>query len=103
MTAFTFFSFALKEAFMLIYLAFLSAAGFLLWNNALKYNSVGKVSVFNFLIPVFGVLLSGIFLGEEIGLSAIVGLAFVALGIITVNGLAARRRVTVEKSVSADL
>ncbi|MGN1385299.1 MAG: DMT family transporter [Bacillus sp. (in: firmicutes)] len=103
MTDFTFFSFALKEAFMLIYLAFLSAAGFLLWNNALKYNSVSKVSVFNFLIPVFGVLLSGIFLGEEIGLSAIVGLALVALGIITVNGLVARRRLAVEKSVSADL
>ena len=104
MTDFTFFSFTLKEALMLIYLAFLSAAGFLLWNNALKYNAVGKVSVFNFLIPVFGVLLSSIFLEEEIGITAIFGLALVAIGIITVNGLTARKnRVTAEKNAPADL
>ena len=103
MTDFTFFTFAWKEVLMLVYLAFLSAAGFLLWNNALKYNSVGKVSVFNFLIPVFGVMLSGIFLGEEIGLSAIAGLALVALGIITVNGYNARRGATVEKNASTDI
>jgi len=99
MTDFTFLVFTLKEAVMLLYLAFLSAAGFLLWNNAMKYNSVGKVSIFNFLIPVFGVLLSGIFLGEPIGMSAILGLVLVALGIITVNGLTGKRsRVMTQKN-----
>lgn len=85
MTDFTFFTFTIKELIMLIYLAFLSATGFLLWNNILKYHPVGKVTLFNFLIPVFGVMLSGVFLNEAVGVSAVVGLVLVAAGIIIVN------------------
>lgn len=85
LTDFTFFQFSVKELFMLIYLAFLSATGFLLWNNIMKYHPVGKVSFFNFLIPVFGVILSGLFLNEAVGMAAVIGLGFVAVGIITVN------------------
>ena len=44
----------------------LSSVAFALWTCLLKYNNVGMVSVFNFLIPVFGALLSAIFLGESI-------------------------------------
>ena len=43
-----------------------SSIAFALWTCLLKYNNVGMVSVFNFLIPVFGALLSAIFLGESI-------------------------------------
>lgn len=87
LTDFTFFHFSILDLVMLLYLAFLSACGFLLWNNIMKYHPVGKVSIFNFLIPVFGVMLSGLFLNEKVGLSVIVGLGLVALGIITVNSV----------------
>ena len=37
-----------------------------LWSALLKHNPVGRVTIFNFLIPVFGALLSALFLGESI-------------------------------------
>lgn len=79
------FSFTSSAFMMLIYLSFLSAAGFILWNNVMKYNKVGKVSIFLFLIPVFGVLLSSLLLHEPIHLFVLVGLVFVASGIAIVN------------------
>ena len=51
---------------LLAYMAVLSSASFALWTALLKYNRVGLVTVFNFLIPVFGAILSAIFLGERI-------------------------------------
>ncbi|MBD8621814.1 DMT family transporter [Pseudomonas sp. CFBP 13727] len=51
---------------LLIYLALLSAVAFTLWSLLLKYNPVGRVSVFAFLVPVFGAALSAVFLGESI-------------------------------------
>ncbi len=56
----------LAAALLLLYMAILSAVAFALWAALLKHNRVGMVSVFNFLIPVFGALLSALFLGEEI-------------------------------------
>ncbi|WP_058302450.1 DMT family transporter [Gorillibacterium timonense] len=58
--------FTLSSAALLLYLALLSSVAFCLWNLLLKYNKVGQVSVYNFLIPVFGSLLSALFLGETI-------------------------------------
>ncbi|MBT2770886.1 DMT family transporter [Halomonas sp. ISL-60] len=70
----------------LIYLVLLSSTAFCLWNLLLKYNKVGRVSVFNFLIPVFGALLSALFLGETImELKNLVALLFVSIGIYMVN------------------
>lgn len=51
---------------LLGYMALLSAAAFALWAALLKYNPVTKVAVFNFLVPVFGALLSALFLGETV-------------------------------------
>ncbi|MFT3963793.1 DMT family transporter [Propionivibrio sp.] len=51
---------------LLAYMVVLSSAAFALWTVLLKYNRVGLVAVFNFLIPVFGAVLSAIFLGESI-------------------------------------
>lgn len=51
---------------MLAYLVVLSAAAFSLWSILLKHNPVGTVTVFNFLIPVFGSVLSAVFLDESI-------------------------------------
>jgi drug/metabolite transporter (DMT)-like permease len=44
----------------------LSSAAFALWSVLLKHNPVSMVTIFNFLIPVFGSSLSSLFLGETI-------------------------------------
>ncbi|WP_405159301.1 DMT family transporter [Paenibacillus sp. FSL H8-0283] len=78
--------FTLESTSNLIYLALLSSVAFCLWNMLLKYNKVGRVSVYNFLIPVFGALLSALFLGETIlELKNLVALLFVSVGIYLVN------------------
>lgn len=82
---FTPFEFSGKALLMLLYLSFLSAAGFILWNNVMKYNQVGKVSMYLFFIPVFGVFLSSILLGEQLHSFVLLGLLFVTSGIIIVN------------------
>lgn len=51
---------------VLMYLAVLSAMAFSLWTLLLKYNPIGSISFFNFVIPVSGTILSAIFLGENI-------------------------------------
>ncbi|TQI79403.1 drug/metabolite transporter (DMT)-like permease [Serratia fonticola] len=51
---------------ILSYLALLSSVAFALWSLLLKYNRVGMVAPFNFLIPVSGAVLSAIFLQESI-------------------------------------
>lgn len=51
---------------MLAYLVVLSAAAFSLWSILLKYNPVGTITIFNFLIPIFGSALSALFLNESI-------------------------------------
>lgn len=58
--------FTLTSSALLFYMVLLSSASFALWTILLKYNRVGLVTVFNFLIPVFGTVLSAIFLGESI-------------------------------------
>ena len=61
LTGFTF-----KSTLLLAYLVVLSSAAFSLWTILLKYNRVSMVTAFNFLIPVFGALLSALFLQERI-------------------------------------
>lgn len=58
-------AFNFEAAALLGYMVLLSAVAFALWSLLLKHNPVGLISVFNFLIPVFGVTLSAIFLGES--------------------------------------
>ncbi|WP_296656339.1 DMT family transporter, partial [Rhodoferax sp.] len=45
---------------LLVYLVLLSSVAFGLWTILLKYNRVGMVTVFNFLIPIFGAMLSAV-------------------------------------------
>ena len=70
-----------------VYLAFLSAVAYTVWGVLLKYNEVSKVSVYAFMTPIFGALLSAIILGEkdELGLRAILALAIISIGIFIVN------------------
>jgi drug/metabolite transporter (DMT)-like permease len=79
------FAFTLKSIMMLLYLAFLSALGFVLWNNVMKYNKVGRISMYLFLVPVFGVILSALMLSEEIHLIVLLALGLVVSGIVIVN------------------
>lgn len=72
---------------ILLYLAFVSAVAYSLWAMLLKYNPVSKVSVFGFMNPVCGVVISSIVLKESgsIGIHSLAALALVCLGIFIVN------------------
>lgn len=79
-------NFTLKGSVLLLYLGFISAAAFTLWTILLKYNSVGMVSIYKFSVPLFGVFLSYIFLGERLlGLNVLLAIIFVSSGIILIN------------------
>lgn len=73
---------------LIIYMALISAIAYSLWSRLLAVNPVSRVSVFGFMNPVFGVLLSALLLGEGAGTSpvtVIVALLLVFGGIIIVN------------------
>jgi len=79
-------NFNISSSFLLIYMAIISSAAFSLWTLLLKYNKVSTVSIYNFLIPVFGAILSSIFLAENIfEFKNIFALLLVCLGIWNVN------------------
>lgn len=78
--------FTSKGTILLLYLGFISAAAFSIWTVLLKYNGVGKITIYKFCIPLFGILLSYIFLGERaLGLNVILATALVVSGIIIIN------------------
>lgn len=72
---------------MLVYLAIVSAVAYSLWGVLLKYNPISRVAVFGFMNPVFGVILSAIFLREagSLGVMCILSLVLVCCGIYIVN------------------
>lgn len=77
--------FTLTSTLLLIYMALLSSIAFAIWTQLLKYNKVGLISVFNFLIPVFGTLLSAMILGENIfDIKILIALILVCYGIFLV-------------------
>jgi drug/metabolite transporter (DMT)-like permease len=73
----------------LVYLALLSAVAYSLWGILLKHNPVSKVTVFNFTTPVFGVLLTMLFLPGESGsvniINLVITLVLISLGILLLN------------------
>lgn len=72
----------LQSGALLLYTALLSSVAFAVWSLLLKHNPVGLIAAFNFLIPVFGVTLSAIFLGETLlRWSYLAALALVCVGI----------------------
>lgn len=73
---------------ILIYLAFLSAIAYALWGILLKHNPVSKVTIYSFMTPVFGVILSKLILTESSVVSmgnVLAALALICAGIITIN------------------
>ena len=76
-----------KAVIILVYLALVSSVAYTLWGLLLKKNDVSKISIFGFMTPVLGVVLSALLLGEggQLGIRHIVSLAFITAGIIVVN------------------
>lgn len=74
---------------VLLYLGMLSAIAYSLWGIILKYNNVSSVTVYSFMIPVFGVILSALMLDAEraaaFGIFNIIALVLVSVGIVIVN------------------
>lgn len=77
---------SLKAFLLLAYLVLLSSLAIAFWAVLLKYNRVAMVSVFNFLVPIFGAVLSALFLGESVmELKNLIALVLVCAGIWLVN------------------
>lgn len=71
---------------LFIYSAFLSAAAFGLWYSILKYNKAGEISIYKFVTPVSGTILSALFIpGEKLTLFVIAALVLVAIGFVAIN------------------
>jgi drug/metabolite transporter (DMT)-like permease len=76
----------IKAVGILIYLSISIAAAYSLWVELLKYNEVSRVSVFKFAVPVFGVIFSGLLLGENLfRLKNWISLVLVCFGIVVIN------------------
>jgi drug/metabolite transporter (DMT)-like permease len=58
--------FTLTSTALLTYMVVLSSLSISIWSLLLKYNRVSMISAFNFLVPVFGTVLSAMFLNESI-------------------------------------
>lgn len=74
---------------LLLYMGGLSAVAYTLWGVLLKHNPVSRVTIFGFMNPMFGVILSAIFLGESaqaLNGATVAALVLVCLGIYVVNG-----------------
>ena len=80
--------FNLTGAAILVYLSFLSAIAYALWGMLLKFNPVSKVTIFSFMTPVFGVLLTKLMLPEESTVKLVnllISLVLVCLGVFMLN------------------
>ncbi|ORX43282.1 hypothetical protein BCR36DRAFT_586762 [Piromyces finnis] len=70
---------------LMFHMGLIAAVAFPIWNTLLKFNNVGMISFFNFLIPVFGTFLSGLLLGENLlKIENFVSLVMVCIGVIIV-------------------
>lgn len=76
----------LQSVLILLWLALVSAAAFSIWTALLKHHPASMITVFNLLVPVFGTVLSGIMLGENVfRAETLVSLILISAGIAVVN------------------
>lgn len=76
----------LQSVLILLWLAFVSAAAFSVWTALLKYHPASMITVFNLLVPVFGTVLSGVMLGENVfRTETLISLLLISVGIAAVN------------------
>lgn len=81
-------NFTLGGAAILVYLSFLSAIAYALWGMLLKFNPVSKVTIFSFMTPVFGVILTKLMLPSESDveiINLIISLVLVCAGVFMLN------------------
>jgi drug/metabolite transporter (DMT)-like permease len=71
----------LSATVILAYTAFLSAASFSLWYWLLRHNPVSTISTVKVAIPIFGIALSAVFLGEILTPTRLAAGALVGLGL----------------------
>ena len=81
-----------ENVVIVLYLAAVSAIAYTLWGTLLKYNSVSKISVFGFLTPVFGVILSAAVLGEPQTMNMVA--TIIALFLVSIGTLLAQKPVS---------
>ncbi len=82
-----------SSIWVLLYLSFLSATAFTLWNRLIEQYSVNVLSAYRFLIPLCGVIESAIFVKTES-----VGLGIVAGGVLILGSLYAMSRLEGRKA-----
>ena len=72
---------------ILLYLALVSSVAYTLWGILLRTNDVSKISIFGFMNPVIGVVLSAILLKETnvLGIRYFLALLLISAGIVIVN------------------
>ncbi len=69
----------------LLLLICISTMGFTLYNKLLSCNPVGKVAIFNSLIPIVGALTSCVFLGEQFRWEYVIAGLLATAGIYVIN------------------
>jgi drug/metabolite transporter (DMT)-like permease len=69
----------------LVLLINISAIGFTLYNKLLSLNTVGKVAIYNSLIPIVGAVTSCLCLGENFHTKYVLAGGLAALGIYIIN------------------
>ncbi|WP_270566927.1 DMT family transporter [Clostridium beijerinckii] len=75
-----------ESGILLLYMAIISSVALVVWSTLYKYNKVGQITVYNFLTPIFGAILSAFLLGESIfDAKSMVALVLACTGIWIVN------------------
>lgn len=89
-----------QSLLLLGYMVLLSAVAQTIWSALTRYNPVGRVAVYGFLNPVFGVLLSALFLRE--GQQAFTPYSLAALVLVCVGIFVVNRSDTPGRGAQAD-
>ncbi len=77
--------FSVRGALLLAYGAFISATAYTLYTLVLHHQPAGEVGFYKLFIPIFGSLLSIIFLGEMFNLQLLIGLFLLITGTYILN------------------
>lgn len=74
-----------KGIFVLFLLVCISSVAFYIYNQLIKLHPVGQVAIYNSLIPIFGILMSCLLLGEPFVAKYILAGILVAIGVYILN------------------
>ena len=74
-----------RSLMFILYGGFISSTAFTLWYLVLKYQSSGEFGIYKLFVPIFGAILSVIFLGEVFTLKLFIGIVLVILGSLVLN------------------